>query len=84
MKPTHQIYVGLGLTALLAAFSCIMAGYAAYVTHFTIQALEPKGNDALKLQVVFDQKIGESVCAFIVIVCQIMVFRSLRRLGIEK
>jgi len=79
MKVYRWIYLALVLTVFIAVLDCIQAGYAAHVTRKMITLLEVKGEDAFKLEVMFDKHIGDAVSAFVIVICQATIFFCFRR-----
>jgi len=78
------IYFALLLTVLSAIFYGLESSYAAYVTHKMIISLELKDKDALNFEMAFNKHITNAIFAFIVIVCQSVIFFGFRHLRKRK
>ncbi len=79
MKTSRRILLAIILTSMFAMMDCVEFGYAAYVTHFNIRALDLKGEDAQNFRDAFDQQLWHSISSFIIVLCQLGILLWLRR-----
>ena|ERR1035441_2400083 len=79
VKLIKRIYFLAGFSLSLAILQGVLYGYAAYVTRFTIHALQLTGSDLEKFSEAMRKQIHLSVDGFIIAGCQVALIVFARR-----